>query len=201
MTKAISAGAGVLYIYGNYSGDVINFDMAAEMASMEDIEVRSVLGADDVASAPRTETEKRRGVAGIFYLYKCAGGAADELRAARRRRARRPEGRRERPHDGGRVDALYRPAGRHAGIRARRPGDGNRHGDSRRARHPPRTLLSADRVVDEMLPAILDDLPFERGDTVSVLVNGLGATPKEELYILFRRVHAASCRAGHRRLQ
>jgi phosphoenolpyruvate---glycerone phosphotransferase subunit DhaK len=79
VTRAIHAGAGVLYLYGNYSGDIINFDMAAEMAGMEGIEVQSVVGADDVASAPKDEAGKRRGVAGIFYVYKCAGAMADEM--------------------------------------------------------------------------------------------------------------------------
>ncbi|MCB6603191.1 dihydroxyacetone kinase subunit DhaK, partial [Erysipelatoclostridium ramosum] len=74
-------GAGVLYIYGNYNGDIFNFDMAAEMADFEDnIRVETVLGADDVASiGPLSPNEKstRRGVAGIFFVYKCAGAAAD----------------------------------------------------------------------------------------------------------------------------
>ena len=78
ITKTIHKGKGVLYIYGNYSGDIINFDMATEMAEMEDIKVETVLGADDVASAPKDESNKRRGVAGIFYLYKAAGAMADK---------------------------------------------------------------------------------------------------------------------------
>lgn len=80
VTKEIDQGAGVLYIYGNYNGDIFNFDMAAEMADMEeDIRVESVVAGEDVASAgPSAEGEpnKRRGVAGIFFVYKCAGAAA-----------------------------------------------------------------------------------------------------------------------------
>ncbi len=79
VTKAIDAGAGVLYIYGNYGGDILNFDMAAEMAEMEDITVMSFAAADDVASSPKGEEDKRRGVAGIFFVYKIAGAKADEL--------------------------------------------------------------------------------------------------------------------------
>ena len=79
VTKEIDQGAGVLYIYGNYNGDIFNFDMAAEMADMEeDIRVESVVAGEDVASAgPSAEGEpnKRRGVAGIFFVYKCAGAA------------------------------------------------------------------------------------------------------------------------------
>lgn len=68
VTKAIDAGAGVLYIYGNYGGDIMNFDMAAEMASMDDIRVEQVVAGEDVASAPKGEESKRRGVAGIFFV-------------------------------------------------------------------------------------------------------------------------------------
>ena len=77
--KAVNGGAGVLFMYGNYAGDVMNFDMAAEMAAMDDIEVRTVLTTDDVASAPRAEREKRRGVAGNFFIFKVAGAACDMM--------------------------------------------------------------------------------------------------------------------------
>src|SRR5579871_867310 len=76
VTRAISSGAGVLYVYGNYGGDVMNFDLAAELAGAEGIQVATVLGADDVASAPKGEEQRRRGIAGIFFLYKVAGAAA-----------------------------------------------------------------------------------------------------------------------------
>ncbi len=66
-------------MYGNYAGDVMNFDMAAEMLAMDDIEVRTVLTTDDVASAPRGQREKRRGVAGNFFIFKAAGAACDKM--------------------------------------------------------------------------------------------------------------------------
>ena len=78
VTQAINSGQGVVYIFGNYGGDVMNFDMAAEMADMEDIEVRSVLVADDVASAPAAEADRRRGVAGMVFAFKTAGAMADK---------------------------------------------------------------------------------------------------------------------------
>ena len=188
VTKAIHAGAGVLYIYGNYSGDIINFDMAAEMADMEGIEVKSVVGAEDVASAPKEEAGKRRGVAGIFYVYKCAGAMADEMapleevtRIAEKTCANvRTMGVALTPCI---VPQVGKP-GFELGDDEMEIGMGI-HGERGIRRG---SLRSADEVVDEMLPLILDDLPFARGDEVSVLVNGLGATPKEELYILFRRV-------------
>ncbi len=188
VTRAIHADAGVLYIYGNYSGDTINFDMSAEMAEMDDIEVQSVVAAEDVASAPKDEARKRRGVAGIFYVYKCAGAMADELAPLD-----------EVKRIAEKVCANVRTMGvaltpcivPQAGKPGFQIGDDEMeigmgiHGERGIRRGP---LLSADEVVDEMLPHILDDLPYARGDEVSVLVNGLGATPKGELYILFRRV-------------
>src|SRR5690625_1922330 len=77
VTKAIDNGAGVVYLYGNYAGDVMNFGMACEMAEIEDIDVEMVLASDDVASAPIEEKEKRRGIAGEFFVFKMAGAAAD----------------------------------------------------------------------------------------------------------------------------
>ncbi len=79
VTKAIDAGAGVCCIFGNYSGDRMNFDMAAEMAGMDDIRVEQVIVADDVASAPKGSENKRRGVAGLFFVWKIAGACADSM--------------------------------------------------------------------------------------------------------------------------
>ena len=73
ITKEIDSGAGVLYIYGNYGGDIMNFGMAKDLAEMEDIEVREVVAGEDVLSSPKGQEDKRRGVAGIFYVYKIAG--------------------------------------------------------------------------------------------------------------------------------
>src|SRR5690606_913737 len=78
--RAADHGAGVLCLLGNYGGDKMNFEMARDMAVLEGIECEIILGADDVASAPPTDSEKRRGVAGIVLLYKIAGPAADEGR-------------------------------------------------------------------------------------------------------------------------
>src|SRR5690625_419357 len=76
-TKAVDGGAGVLYLYGNYGGDVFNFDLASDLAELEGIETATVLGLDDVASQPRERAADRRGVAGILFAYKAAGAAAE----------------------------------------------------------------------------------------------------------------------------
>src|SRR5688572_6172564 len=78
VTKRIDSGKGVVYIYGNYGGDVMNFDMAAEVVAMDDIETRTVLVRDDVASAPPEEADRRRGVAGMVFAFKIAGAKADK---------------------------------------------------------------------------------------------------------------------------
>ena len=190
VTKAVDGGAGVLYIYGNYGGDVMNFDLAAELADAEDIRVETVLGADDVASAPRGEEARRRGIAGIFFLYKCAGARAAEGASLAEVKA---------------AAALAAANVRTMGValspcivpQAGRPtfelpegqmeiGMGI-HGEPGIRRG---ALESADRIAEQLTAAMVDDLPYRRGDRVAVLVNGLGGTPKEELYVLYRRVHA-----------
>lgn len=188
VTKEIDNGAGVLYIYGNYTGDIMNFDMATEMAEMEDIEVRTVLGMDDVASAPKDETEKRRGVAGIFFVYKCAGAAAENMmclddveRIAKKACA-----------NVGTMGIALSPCiipevGKpgfeiEEGMMAVGMGI---HGEPgiRESK-----FSTSDEIVKEMTERILEDISVVEGDEVSVLINGLGATPKEELYIMFNGV-------------
>ena len=189
VTKAIDSGAGVLYIYGNYTGDIMNFEMASEMLEMDDIRTAHVLGAEDVASAPKGEEEKRRGVAGIFYVYKIAGAYADEMASLE-----------EVKRIADKVCANVRTMGvalspctiPEVGKPTFEIGENEMeigmgiHGEPGVRRGP---LKTADEVVEEMLSAILADLPYQRGDEVSVLMNGLGATPKEELYVMFRKVN------------
>lgn len=188
VTKAIDGGKGVLYIYGNYGGDIMNFDMAAEMADMEDIRVESVVGAEDVASAPKGEEHKRRGVAGIFYVYKCAGAKADEgADLDEVKRIAEKAGAHVRTMGVALSPVIVPEVGKPSfsiGEDEMEIGMGI-HGEPgiRRGK-----LLTADEVVAEMMGKILPDLPYEKGDEVSVLMNGLGATPKEELYIAYRKV-------------
>jgi dihydroxyacetone kinase-like protein len=188
VTKAIDSRAGVLYIYGNYTGDIMNFEMASEMADMEDIRVEHVLGAEDVASAPKGEENKRRGVAGIFYVYKIAGAYAEEM-ASLDEVKRIAEKVCENVRTMGvalspcTIPEVGKPTFE-IGENEMEIGMGI-HGEPGVRRGP---LKTADEVVEEMLPAILGDLPYQRDDEVSVLVNGLGATPKEELYVMYRKV-------------
>jgi phosphoenolpyruvate---glycerone phosphotransferase subunit DhaK len=198
VTEAVSAGAGVLYIYGNYGGDVMNFDLAGELAAASGIEVRTVLVTDDVASAPPERADRRRGIAGMFLLFKVAGAAAargaslDDVVAIT---ARAADGLRTM---GVALSPCTIPA---AGVPTFEVPDGEMeigmgiHGEPGVRRG---SLEPADRIADELIDTILADRDFPAGSRVAVLVNGLGATPKEELYILYRRV---AQRLAERRLE
>lgn len=192
VTKEIDNGAGVLYIYGNYNGDIFNFDMAADMADMEeDIRVESVVAGDDIASAITGETDdisKRRGVAGIFFVYKCAGAAAaegkdlDEVKAVAEKVCAnvRTMGIALSPCIVPRVGE----AGFSIGEDEMEVGMGI-HGETGIRVEK---LKTADEMVDDMMGMLLKDLPYTEGDEVAVLLNGLGATPLDELYIMMNRV-------------
>ena len=188
VTKHVDQGAGVLYLYGNYTGDIMNFDMAGELAELDEIATRTVMGNDDVASSVVGEEHKRRGVAGIFFLYKAAGAAAAEMlpldevtRIADKARARtRTMGVALSPCI---VPEVGKP-GFEIGENEMEIGMGI-HGEPGISRE---TIKPADEVVDTMMARIFAETDYKSGDEVAVLVNGLGGTPLEELYILFRRV-------------
>jgi dihydroxyacetone kinase-like protein len=190
VTKHIHAGEGVVYIFGNYGGDVMNFDMAAEMADLqEDIEVRTVLVADDVASAPAEEADRRRGIAGMVFAFKVAGakadlgGTLDEVEAVARKALDNLR------TMGVALSPCTVPTAGHPtftiGEDEMEIGMGI-HGEPGVKRE---NLKTADEIAGRLVSAILADMPLSAGDQVAVMVNGLGATPPEELYILFRKAH------------
>lgn len=187
-TRAVQAAAGVLYIYGNFSGDVMNFDMAAEIMEAEGVKVRSIITTDDIASSPRETRSARRGVAGTIFTFKIAGAAAARMlpldaceALARHANARTytmglalepcslPETRQPSfelgPHD------------MEIGVGV--------HGEPGVER---RGMETADTCADLLLDRILEELPATEGDEVALLVNSLGSIPTSELYILHRRV-------------
>lgn len=187
-THAVHGGRGVLYLFGNYGGDVLNFAMAADLAELDGIETRTVLGTDDALSAPPERSASRRGVAGIVLAYKCAGAAAErgdslaDVAALAQRTVDRT-----RTVGVGLSPTILPAAGKPTFVLPEGEmeiGIGI-HGEPGNHRGP---LETADEVADRMVTAILADLPIEAGAEVVVLVNGLGATPLEELYVLFRRV-------------
>lgn len=183
---ASSGGAGVLFMYGNYAGDVMNFDMASELLEMEGIEARTVLTTDDIASAP--ERDKRRGVAGNVFIFKAAGAAADMMlpldeveRIARHANARTYT-------MGVALSACSLPQTRRPNfelpVGEMEIGMGI-HGEPGVRRGP---LAPANAVADEIMDAILKEMDAPSGASVAVLVNSLGSTPLMELYILYARV-------------
>lgn len=175
-------------LYGNYTGDVLNFTMAAEELEQAGIAVRHIAVADDVASAPIERKSERRGIAGDFFVFKIAGAAADIGEPLAR------------------VEALAQAANdatRSIGValspcslpQTGKPnftiGDEDMeigmglHGEPGIRRQK---LAPADVVADELMDALLKELELAAGNRVAVLVNGLGATSQIELYVLFRRV-------------
>lgn len=186
VTKKVNSGAGVLYIYGNYGGDIFNFDFAAELAAAEGIRVETVVGADDVASAPKGEEARRRGIAGIFFLYKVAGAAAaaglslDEVVAITKEASAQTR------TMGVALSPVTLPAVGHptfqVAIGEMEIGMGI-HGEPGIKKGK---LESADSITEQLITAIKEDLELKPGERVCVLMNSLGATPPEELYIMYR---------------
>ncbi|MCD2345491.1 dihydroxyacetone kinase subunit DhaK [Clostridium guangxiense] len=187
--KAIDNGAGILHLYGRYGGDIMNFGMAADLASMDDIRVEEVLVTDDVASAPKGEEDRRRGVAGLFYAYKTAGAAAEKMYSLDEvKRIAQKTVNNTRTMGVALSPCTVPEAGKPTFAIAddeMEIGMGI-HGEPGIERTKLRTN---DEIVEIMLNKIIEDLPFEEGDEVSVLVNGLGATPLEELYIAYRKAY------------
>ena len=193
---AVDGGAGLLYLYGNYGGDVYNFDIAAEMCRGQGIEVRTVLGADDIQSAPAEQAETRRGVAGLVLVYKAAGAIADRgasLEEVARVAQKAADATRTM---GVGLSPTILPA---AGEATFTLDEGEMevgvgiHGE--RGTHRGQ-LESADQITNRFLSELAGELDLTAGARVAVLVNGLGATPLEELYIVYRRVHETLAARG-----
>lgn len=189
VTKAIEGGKGVLYLYGRYQGDMMNFDVAAKQAQDAGIRVETVLVTDDIASMPPQDWQKRRGVAGLFLAFKIAGAKADEGASLD-----------DVKETTQRAVSVTRSLGVALGA-CTVPSVGKPnftiaedemevgmgiHGERGIERLP---LRSADEIACILVNKITEDLPFESGDEVAVLVNSLGGTPLEELYILYRKIN------------
>jgi dihydroxyacetone kinase-like protein len=186
-TRAVERGRGVLYVYGNYAGDNLNFDLAAELAAEEGIRTATVRVWDDVAAAPPDRFDERRGIAGDLFVIKVAGAAVSEATTL---------------EEAARVAAKARDATRSMGVALSAgsiPETGEPtfelgedeieigmglHGERGVSRE---RLRPADELVEDMLGRIVPDLPFEPGDDVCLLVNDLGSTTWMELLVVTRR--------------
>jgi len=186
--KAADSGRGVACLYGNYAGDNMNVKMAIRMAAKDGIEVKTVVANDDVPSAPKTEREKRRGVAGEVLMWKVGGAKAasgaslDEVIAAAQKAIDHTRS------IGVGLPPCTIPAVGHPNFTIE-PGKMERgighHGEPG---IQVTDLKPADDVAAMMVDTILPDLPFGKGDEVVALLSGLGATPVMELYIVFNKV-------------
>lgn len=189
MIEACNFGSGVLCLYGNYGGDNLNFDMACETASFKDIETRTVRVRDDVASSPVETAEKRRGVAGMVYAFKIAGAAAEQMLTLNEVAAVAQKALDNTRTMGVALSPCILPE---VGEPTFSVGEDEIelgmgiHGEPG---IEVRKMMTADEVCRLVLDKILDDMPLNRGDEVSVMINGLGATPLEELLIVYRGVH------------
>ena len=191
-TLAVDGGAGVLYIVKNYTGDVLNFEMAAELAEAEGVTVASVLIDDDVAVRDSLFTAGRRGVGATVLAEKIAGAAAEAGMPLARvagfcRQVNEASRSMGMALTSCTVPAVGRPTFSLSETEMEM-GIGI-HGEPGRERRP---LQDADAITDILATAVMDDLPFRRGDRAIVMVNGMGGTPLVELYIVFRRL-AAIC--------
>jgi phosphoenolpyruvate---glycerone phosphotransferase subunit DhaK len=187
-TKAVNGGAGVLHVVKNYTGDVMNFDMAADMGKGEDIEVETVLTNDDVAVEDSLYTAGRRGVGVTVLVEKICGAAADDGKSLA-----------EVAELGRRVNANGRSMGM-ALTPCITPGSGEPsfelaedeveigigiHGEPGRFRE---SIGPASQITERLMTPILEDLPFSSGDKVLAFVNGMGGTPLLELYVVYAEV-------------
>jgi dihydroxyacetone kinase-like protein len=194
--KAVHRGNGILFLYGNYAGDNMNFDMAAEMLEDDGIEVRTVRVCDDVAAAPPERMHDRRGIAGDIYMIKVVGGASSELKtlAEVERVALKAQG-------SVRTMGVAVSAGSipETGKLTFELADDEieigmgAHGEAGIARQK---MKPADAVADEIMAKILSDLPFKRGDEVALMINNFGATTMMEMLIVNRRVRQILEREG-----
>ncbi len=195
-TKAIDGGVGVLHIVKNYTGDIMNFEMAADLARAEGIEVGSIIVDDDVAVKDSLYTAGRRGVGSTVLMEKLCGAAAEQKRSLK---------------DVIAVAQKVKEWGRSMGMaltsctvpHAGKPtfdlpedmmeiGIGI-HGEPGRERMK---IKSADEITAILMDAIIDDIPYKSGDRVLLFVNSMGGTPPIELYIVYRKAHEIAAKAG-----
>jgi dihydroxyacetone kinase-like protein len=195
-TKLLASPKGVLHIVNNYTGDRMGFDMGREMAEADGVTIKTVLVDDDVAVSDSTYTVGRRGVAGNFFVIK-AVGAASEAGADLDELVRIGE----------KVNSVTRTMGM-ALTSCTPPAKGSPlfdlaedemeigvgiHGEPGRRREK---LADANTIVDELLDAVVTDLPYQQGDNVALMINGLGGTPISELYLAYGRAHEQLANRG-----
>ena len=186
--RAANGGAGVACLYGNYSGDNMNVKMAVKMAAKEGLEVKTVVANDDVASAPKDQRDKRRGVAGEIFMWKCGGAKAaqgaslDEVIATAQKAIDNCRS------VGIGLTPCTLPAVGHPNFEIK---DGTMEVGIGHHGEPGIevcALETAAQMAQRMVDVVVPDYPFQSGDEVACLVSGLGATPVMELYVLYDEI-------------
>ncbi len=186
-TVAVNGGAGVMYTYGNYQGDCINFDKAQDQCRHMGIPVQSVVLNDDVLSAPKDQASKRRGIGGLFLVWHVAGAKAEQMASLDEVIAATQKANNTTRTVGVGLSSCIVPAN---GQPTFSLADDEMeiglgiHGEPGVKRVKARGI---DSVIDEIMESILADLDY-KGRDVALLVNGLGGSPAEELYVVYRRV-------------
>lgn len=195
--KACNSDAGVLVLVNNYQGDRMAWDMATEMATAEGINVRQFWINDDVAVEDSLYTVGRRGVAGNFFVIKCCGAAAEQGASLDEVEAIADKVNKNVRTMGVALTSCIPPA---KGTPIFDIGDDEMevgvgiHGEPGRRREK---IKSGNEIVDELFEAVAGDIPFEKGDRIALMVNGLGGTPITELYLMYARAHELSEKAGY----
>lgn len=186
-TEAADGGAGVLHLVKNYTGDVMNFEMAAEMGEDEGVKVESVVINDDVAVEDSTYTAGRRGVGGTVLIEKICGAAADAGQSLEEVSDLARHCNDEVRSMGMALTSCTVPSAGEPTFDLNEDemeiGIGI-HGEPGRDRMP---IEPADEIVERLMEPILSDLPFKDGDDILLFVNGMGATPMVELYLCYRK--------------
>ncbi|HEY0663543.1 MAG TPA: dihydroxyacetone kinase subunit DhaK, partial [Thiobacillaceae bacterium] len=194
--KACNSDAGVLVLVNNYQGDRMAGDMATEMAQAEGINVRQFWINDDVAVEDSLYTVGRRGVAGNFFVIKCCGAAAEAGQSLDEVYAIADKVNKNVRTMGVALTSCIPPA---KGTPIFDIGDDEMevgvgiHGEPGRRREK---IKPADAITEELFEAVAKDVPFNSGDRVAIMVNGLGGTPITELYVIYAKAHELAEKAG-----
>ncbi|MCL5985588.1 MAG: dihydroxyacetone kinase subunit DhaK [Actinobacteria bacterium] len=189
-TRAANGGAGVIFLYNNYAGDRLNFDIAQDLARSEGIKVDTILIYDDIASGNKGREKERRGTAADLVVIKIAGAVSESMKPFEEVK---------------RVVEKARDNSRSIGVSLSSctlPETGKQtfdlefdkiefgmglHGEAGIKRMD---MQTADEIVSIMVPLLIEDLPFKKGDEIIVTINGYGATTRMELFIVYRKAHA-----------
>ncbi|WP_426007262.1 dihydroxyacetone kinase subunit DhaK [Paenarthrobacter sp. NyZ202] len=186
--REANQGKGVLLLLGNYSGDVMNFEMAADMARDEGIEVEMAVATDDLGAGTNVRPDQRRGVSGQFLIWKTIGAAARQGASAAELRELAEQVNAATRTMGVSLDGCTLPGNTKPTFTLEEGqmevGVGH-HGERGRSTEP---LVPADEIVERLVNEINDELQLSNGDRAAVVINGLGGTPMLELYVIYRKV-------------